>query len=138
MLLHSFLWPGLTERAERLDAAIATFLESARAADSAPRGLRRGSSGRPRAALAGRAHGRLPDGVDGLPAAERYALLLGVLEAAAADGRPLAWVSTRRREETESGDRDSWELELRLWPGQARLVALVDFHGNWIDWLDLP
>ena len=28
-----------------------------------------------------------------------------------------------------------WELEMRIWPAPARLVALVDFHGNWIDWV---
>ena len=28
------------------------------------------------------------------------------------------------------------DLELRVWPERARLVALVDFHGNWLDWLD--
>jgi hypothetical protein len=25
---------------------------------------------------------------------------------------------------------------VRVWPGKARFVALVDYHGNWIDWLD--
>ena len=31
---------------------------------------------------------------------------------------------------------DRWELELRVWPAPARLAAHVDFHGNWVDWLD--
>ena len=30
---------------------------------------------------------------------------------------------------------DSYELELRVWPEPARLVAHVDYHGNWIEWL---
>jgi len=82
VLLHSFLWPGLTERAARLDAAIATFLD----------------------------------------APSRPELLRG---------------DSRRREEMESTDRESaWELEVRLWPAPARLVARVDYHGNWIDWLE--
>ncbi len=136
VLLHSFLWPGLTERAARLDAAVATFLESpVRPAllrgdyvSALPDVLAQRSSETLTVVFQTASTGYLPQ--------ERYDLLLGVLEAAGADGRPLAWVSTRRREESESGEGDRWELELRLWPAPARLVALVDFHGNWVDWLD--
>ncbi len=67
---------------------------------------------------------------------ERYDELIRSLDHAAADGRPLAWVSSRRREEREVPDDRHWELELRIWPQRERLVALVDFHGNWIDWRD--
>ncbi len=66
---------------------------------------------------------------------ERYDALLASLDAAAADGRPLAWVSSRRREEKEHDVDDFWELELRVWPAPARVVALVDHHGNWLDWV---
>ena len=69
---------------------------------------------------------------------DRYDTLLRTLEQAGADGRPLAWVSSRRREERELDVDDRWELELRIWPGEARVVAFVDFHGNWLDWLDGP
>ena len=33
------------------------------------------------------------------------------------------------------GDDASWELELRIWPEPARMVARLDFHGNWIEWI---
>jgi hypothetical protein len=27
-------------------------------------------------------------------------------------------------------------LELRVWPGgERRIVAQLDFHGHWLDWL---
>ena len=67
---------------------------------------------------------------------ERYDDLQRSLERAGADGRPLAWVSSRRPEERTTAGEDHWELELRAWPAQPRLVALVDYHGNWVDWLE--
>lgn len=136
VLLHSFLWPGSTERAARLDAAIATFLD----APSRPELLQGDYVDLLPELLAQRS----PDALTvvfqtastGYLEQERYNLLRASLEVAASDGRPLAWVSSRRREERESMDEESfWELELRLWPAPARLVALVDFHGNWIDWV---
>ncbi len=51
---------------------------------------------------------------------------------AGADGRPLAWVSVvHGGDEPSDGD---FELELRIWPGPARLAAHIDPHGNWLDW----
>jgi len=41
-----------------------------------------------------------------------------------------------RRARAILGDDASWDIELRIWPEPARLVALVDFHGNWLDWVD--
>ena len=38
----------------------------------------------------------------------------------ASDGRPLAWVSTRRHDEREGAVEDAYELELRVWPGAVR------------------
>ena len=38
-------------------------------------------------------------------------------------------------DEREHGDDDSWELELRIWPEPARMVARLDFHGNWLEWI---
>lgn len=136
LLLHSFLWPGLEERAVRLDAAIETFLSTPDRpelirgdyVDALPRAL----AGRPADALTV----VFQTASTAYVAQERYAELLHSLEVAAADGRPLAWVSSRRREERESGTDEAWELELRVWPAPARLVALVDFHGNWVDWRD--
>ena len=62
------------------------------------------------------------------------ARLRASLEAAGADGRPLGWVSTRRYDEREGTTEDAYELEVRAWPRLWRLAALVDFHGNWLDW----
>jgi hypothetical protein len=60
--------------------------------------------------------------------------LAEALEAAAADGRPLAWVSVRRWD-LGAGKDTAFELELRVWPGAAQVVARVDPHGNTLDWL---
>ncbi len=136
VLLHSFLWPGLDERAERLDAAIATF----RDAPSRPELLRGDYVDLLPGLLAQRSADALTvvfqTASTGYLTQERYDDLRRSLEEAGADGRPLAWVSSRRREERTMQSDDAWELELRIWPEPARLVALVDFHGNWLDWLD--
>lgn len=55
------------------------------------------------------------------------------LESAAADGRPLAWASVRRWD-LGAGTDAAFELELRVWPGTAQVVARVDPHGNTLDW----
>jgi hypothetical protein len=135
MLLHSFLWPGSTGRAARLDAAIETLLASPVRPELLrgdyvavlPEILARRSSEALTVVFQTASTGYLPQ--------REYDTLLAALEPSSADGRPLAWVSTRRREEREFEDGDCWELELRLWPAPPRLVALVDFHGNWVDWL---
>jgi hypothetical protein len=136
LLLQSFLWPGLTERATRLDAAIETFL----AAPTRPELIRGDYVERLPALLAERPADALTvvfqTASTGYLAQERYDELRHSLELAGTDGRPLAWVSTRRREERETGTEDAWELELRVWPEPARLIAIVDFHGNWLDWRD--
>ena len=136
VLLHSFLWPGSTERAARLDGAIATLLES----PSRPELLRGDYVDLLPDLLAQRSADALTvvfqTASTGYLAQERYDLLGASLEEAGADGRPLAWVSSRRMEEREFVEDDRWELELRVWPSPARLVALVDFHGNWVDWVE--
>lgn len=133
LLLRSFLWPGLDDRVARLDAAVET--------------LRRMPD--PPELIAG-------DYVELLPAvlAERPADALTVvfetfsaiylpdravraldaaLEAAAADGRPLAWASVRRWDHAAGRDAD-FVLELRIWPGATRVAAHIDPHGNSLDW----
>lgn len=135
LLLQAFLWPGLEERVSRLDAAIETLrrspqrpelirgdyvellprLLSARPADAVTIVFQTASTGYLSTA------GRLS--------------LRAALDAAGADGRPLAWVSTRAMDEREHADDDSWELELRIWPAPARMVARLDYHGNWLDWI---
>ena len=134
LLLRSFVWPGLDERVARLDAAVETL---------------RGMPERPEL-IAG-------DYTETLPAllAERPADALTVvfetfstiylpeataqqlaaaLEAAGADGRPLAWASVRRWD-LGAGKDAAFELELRVWPGAARVAARVDPHGNTLDWV---
>ena len=134
VLLRSFLWPGLEDRVERLDAAVATLR-----AETVPPEL---ISGDYVELLAAALAMRPADAVTvvfqtastGYLDAEAAAALRSVLEQAADDGRPLAWVSTRRHDEREGSSEDFYELELRIWPGPPRLAAHVDFHGNWIDW----
>ena len=134
LLLRSFLWPGLEERVARLDAAVATLR-----AETEPPTLIQGDYVD---ALAQVVADRPADAVTvvfqtastGYLGAEAAAALRGVLDAAGGDGRPLAWVSTRRQDEREGGSDDHFELELRVWPHRPRLAAYVDFHGNWLDW----
>ena len=68
---------------------------------------------------------------------EQRVTLRSELDRAAADGRPLAWVSTRAPDEEEHDDGypAGYEVELRIWPEPATLAATMDFHGNWLDWL---
>jgi hypothetical protein len=137
VLLHSFLWPGLAERKARLDAAIATFREAPHRPE-----LIRGDYVELLPGLLADRDPRVLTVVfqtasTGYLADDRYALLRGSLDRAGADGGPpLAWISSRRREERETADDHHYELELRIWPAPARLVAFADFHGNWIDWVD--
>jgi hypothetical protein len=136
LLLHSFLWPGRRDRADRLEAAIATFLT----APHRPELIR----GDYVDVVPGLLAERPEDAVTvvfqtastGYLSRPRYDELRHAIDAAGADGRPLAWVSSRRSDERESPAEDGYELELRVWPDPVRLVARVDFHGNWIDWLD--
>jgi len=133
LLLRSFVWPGLDERVARLDAAVET--------------LRRMPE-RPEM-IAGDYTAVLPTLLADRPAdaltvvfetfstvylPDAAALELAeALETAGGDGRPLAWVSVRRWE-LGAGTDAAFELELRVWPGPARVVAHVDPHGNTLDW----
>jgi hypothetical protein len=141
LLLRSFLWPGLDDRFHRLDAAVATLRDAADRPE-----LTAGDYVELLPALLAE---RPDDAVTvvfqtastGYLPAEAAARLREGLDAAAGDGRPLAWVSTRRRDERDASVGDThelrlehYELELRVWPGAARLAAKLDFHGNWLDW----
>jgi len=134
LLLRSFLWPGLEERVARLDAAVATL----RSCPERPELIR----GDYVELLPGLLEARSDDAVTvvfqtastGYLSAAAAADLRDALERAGSDGRPLAWVSTRRTDEREGTSDEFYELELRIWPEPASLAAFVDFHGNWLDW----
>ncbi len=130
-LLRSFVWADQDARLERLERAI----EAVRA--------------EPPQLVAGDyvdvLPGLLSDRVDGALAvvfqtastiylpAERYAALRHALADAE---RPLAWISTRRRDEMETQLEDGFELELACWPEQPpRVVARMGYHGQWLEWL---
>ena len=135
LLLRSFVWPGLEDRVRRLDAAVAAL---------------RAEPERPEL-LTGDYVERLPEMLTERPndavtivfqtastgylPADAATRLRSSLDAAGSDGRPLAWVSTRRHDEREGAVEDAYELELRVWPGPPRLAAHLDFHGNWLEWL---
>ena len=135
VLLKSFIWPGLDERVERLDAAIETFVTT----PDRPHLIR----GDYVDLLPGLLADRSADAITvvyqtastGYLTRERYDELRRALVDAAADGRPLAWVSSRRSDESERPAIDGWELELCVFPAAPQVVAFVDFHGNWVDWL---
>jgi hypothetical protein len=134
LLLRSFVWPGLDDRVARLEAAVATL---------------RGTPERPELIegdyvrlLPGLLNERPADAVTvvfqtastGYLPVAAAAELRASLETAGDDGRPLAWVSTRRHDERQGESDDHYELEVRVWPGEPRLAAYLDFHGNWLDW----
>lgn len=134
-LLRAFVWPGRDDRRDRLDAAV----EALRGAPQRPELIR----GDYVELLPGILADRLDDHVTlvfqtastGYLLPERRRRIAAVLDEAARDGRPLAWVSTRAIDEREGDREDAWELELRIWPGPVRHVAHLGFHGNRLDWL---
>lgn len=141
LLLRSFLWPGLDDRVRRLDAGVATLrtapvrpeLIAGDYVELLPDLLRERPDDAVTVVFQTASTGYLP-----AEAAERLRKGIAV---AGEDGRPLAWVSTRRRDEHSMAAGavhelapDHYELELRLWPGPARLAARLDFHGNWLEW----
>lgn len=132
--LRSFVWPGLAERVARLDAAVATL----RAASDRPELIEGDFVRLLPEVLAERPADALTVVVDTFATVFLPRDLAGALaeslEAAGADGRPLAWVSVRRWDEESGPPHEGFELELRVWPGPARLAAYVDPHGNRLDW----
>ena len=62
--------------------------------------------------------------------AERYAELRRIV-----DGAGVAWISTRRYSEEETGLDGGFELEARRADEPAaRLVTLMGYHGQWLEW----
>lgn len=133
LLLRSFIWPGLDERVARLDAAVDTL----RGAPDPPELIEGDYTAVLPTLLADRPADALTVVFETfstvyLPDAAAQQLA-DALEAAAADGRPLAWVSVRRWDLGAGADA-AFELELRVWPGAPHVVAHVDPHGNTLDW----
>jgi len=129
-LLECFVWADQRDRLERLDRAIAALRQN------------------PPSILAGDYVELLPsllaDRVEGALLVvfqtastaylsdERYAELRGHLDMAE---RPLAWVSTRRASEEETGLEGGFELELARWPDrEAALAGRMGYHGQWLEW----
>ena len=133
LLLRSFVWPGLDARVARLDAAVETLRQMPEPPEliggDYTTVLPRLLADRPADALTVVFETfstiYLPDA-----AAQQ---LVEALETAAADGRPLGWVSVRRWD-LGAGKDAAFDLELRVWPGAARVAAHVDPHGNTLDW----
>ena len=140
LVLRSFVWPGREDRVRRLDAAVETLRE----APDRPELIAGDYVELLPAVLAARPEDAVTlvfqTASTGYLPPEAAARLRRTLDEAGADGRPLAWVSTRRRDEREGAPDahelllEHYELELRVWPGSARLAARLDFHGNWLDW----
>jgi hypothetical protein len=133
LLLRSFVWPGLDERVARLDAAVETL----RLTTERPELIAGDYTEVLPALLADRPADALTvvfETFSTIYLPEAVARQLAeALEAAAGDGRPLAWASVRRWE-LGAGAHAAFELELRVWPGAAQVVARVDPHGNTLDW----
>jgi len=132
LLLQSFVWADQTERLERLRWAIAALrldppeLVRGDFVDLLPELLAERSADALTVVFQVAATSYLER--------ERYDVLREELERAG-HASPLAWISTRRLFERET-ERECYELELAHWPEEGpRLVALLGFHGQWLEWL---
>jgi hypothetical protein len=129
-LLECFVWPDQSDRMERLRRA----LELARAeppeilrgdyVELLPKAL---GEREPRALTA------IFQTVSTMYLSEaRYREVRRIVDSA---NPPVAWISTRRHAEEETGLQGGFELELRAGAGPARLVARMGYHGQWLEWL---
>ena len=131
--LRAYIWPELTERFVRMDAAVDAAnrfppkIEKTRASDFVARILAR----EPRAGVTR----MIMHSVvwQYIPAEERAAITAAIEEAGASATRdaPLAWVMLEANRDTHRH-----ELTLRWWPGGAEPVKLATAHphGNWVEW----
>ena len=135
LLLRSFIWPGLDERVERLDAAVATLRELPERPELIRGRLRRAAPG-----ASARSVRPTPSPSCSTRSPRRTSRRGGRRASRAALERPVPTVgrspgSSVRRWDPSAGPPDGrFELELRVWPGPPRLAAHVDPHGNWLDW----
>ena len=133
--LRAYIWPELTERFARMDAAVAA------AREHPPRIARL-----PAGDFVAEVLGREPRGEvtrvimhsvvwQYIPAEER-ATITAAIEAAGAQATaetPLAWVMLEANRDTHRH-----ELTVRWWPGGPEAVQLATAHphGSWVDWGD--
>ncbi|HEU4819629.1 MAG TPA: DUF2332 domain-containing protein [Qipengyuania sp.] len=132
--LRAYIWPELTERFARLDAAIEAAvrfppeIETARAGDFVAQVLaREPQPGVTRAIM----HSVVWQYI---PADERAAMTAAIEtagEAATADA-PLAWVMLEANRDTHRH-----ELTVRWWPGRSEPIRLATSHphGAWAEWI---
>lgn len=131
--LRAYIWPELTERFARMDAAVA-------AAKQAPPSIRKANAG----AFVAEVLERSPQpGVTRMimhsvvwqyiAAEERKAITAAIETAGAAATveTPLAWVMLEANRDTHRH-----ELTVRWWPGAAEAVKLATAHphGSWVEW----
>lgn len=133
--LRAYIWPELTERFARMDAAVA-------AAHEAPPAIRRATAGEfvaevlARPVRAGATRMIMHSVVwQYIPADERTAIaaLIVAAGAEATSDTPLAWVMLEANRDTHR-----LELTVRWWPGGPEAVQLATAHphGSWVDWGD--
>ena len=131
LLLRSFVWADNAERLARLDRAIEVLrrdpptLVRGDFVSLVPEYLERRRPDALTVVMQIASAGYLDDA--------GRARLREIYEAAGADGRPLALVSTAQ---PEDGSHHFYGLRITCWPGpESRIVAHADFHGAWLEWL---
>ena len=131
--LRAYIWPELTERFERLDAAreLASLhppeIERMRAGDFVEKVLSRKPEPEVTRMIAHSVVWQY------IPASEREAITEAI-ESAGADASaetPLAWVMLEANRDTHRH-----ELTVRWWPGGSDTIKLAEAHphGAWVDW----
>lgn len=131
--LKAYIWPELTERFTRLDAAIEHARQSPPRITTAPAGefiaevlARPGKPGVTRAIV----HSVVWQYI---PAGERAAITAAIeaAGAAASPDAPVAWIMLEANRDTHRH-----ELTVRWWPGGEEAVKLATAHphGAWVAW----
>lgn len=134
--LLSYLWPDQPQRAALTRAALATLdtaVDRGDAVDWIAHRLPRQPEGHIHLVYHTIAWQYLPP--------DRQAHGRALIEAAgmrATARRPLAWLGLEH--DGDAANARGAALRLRLWPGDGdrdgdALLARVDFHGRWVDWL---
>ena len=131
--LRAYIWPELTERFARMDAAVAA------AREAAPRIAKRRAGDFVAEVLARPAEPGVTRMIahsvvwQYIPAGERQSITAS-MEAAGARATaetPLAWVMLEANRDTHGH-----ELTVRWWPGgpEPKKLATAHPHGSWVEW----